>query len=218
MKTIAKFAVIASIAILAGCSKDEIVPEPVENNSASLKSQTVMDFKGTSEGHVTLISWSPPNPGVHKLFTGKGVITPIGMAKMTLDYTYVSLNLNPAAEYNGIILEGAYGVITAKNGDKIFYKLDVAATHPVLGNYGGTYKFEGWAPCPTIPGLQIPATAEILTTYCTITGGTGKFAGIKGHFKAWGSQWDIPLVYPPNLQFYSVPIPTVLNCEGTIWY
>jgi len=218
MKTIATMLVAVSIVMLAGCSKDETVPEPQDQSPSPLKANQTIVFKGNSGGQVTLVSWTPPVPGVHKLFTGRGVFTHLGMCKMTFDYTYVSLNLNPAAAFNGIVLEGASGVITAANGDQIFYKVDVTATHPLLGNYGGTYKFGGWVPYSYqgIPGFQIPSTCEILSTTCTITGGTGKFRQATGTLTAWGEQWNLPLVYPASLQSYSVPIPTNLYCEGII--
>lgn len=216
MKTLMITVISATLILFTACSKMDDQVNPVSNSSdKELKSAHNVPIKGESMGYATLVSWNG-GPAVHKAFEGTGNISHLGLCSMTLDFTYISLNLDPNASFNGIILPGASGVITAANGDKLFYTADFQGNDPYP--HCATYKFGGWTPYPPIPGLNLPTTNDIFPATCTLTGGTGRFENATGSFTYTGYQWDIPLQYPPTLQSYSVPVPTKLSMDGIINY
>jgi hypothetical protein len=199
--------------VVTSCNKTEEVSPVSKDDSGIVKSNpTPRPLSGWTEGECTFISGAYPNPVVHKLFTGQGIVSHFGNSTMTFDFSYITTNLNPAADSNGIVLAGAFGSIIGANGDQCNF-----VTVPV-GNvpapYVGTYKFGGWVPAPPLP-FYLPTTNEMFPATCNIIGGTGRFADASGTFQAWGIQWDIATGWPPD---YTIPIPTKFWLEGTIIY
>lgn len=220
MKNLLFVLTVVAAVILTSCSKDADEISPVSQQTKNqLKSSKLVPLKGSTEGFATLVSWTEPSPMVHKLFTGQGQLTHFGNSTMTFDFSYVTVNLDPTLPFNGIILFGASGTIKAANGDECYYTGDFA------GDYGpypyvGLYKFGDWVPSGLTPPYPpyLPTTNEVLPVNCTINGGTGRFEGATGTFKAWGIQWDLPLTFPPTLESYSIPTPTKFWCDGEINY
>ncbi|MCX6230286.1 MAG: hypothetical protein NTZ33_01965 [Bacteroidetes bacterium] len=224
MKKLFFILIAVAVVILSSCSKDadEMSPVSQQTKSSLKKSKlNLVPIKGSCVGTAALVSWTPPSPVVNKIITAQGQFSHCGNSTITLIFSYVTLNLTQSATFNGIMLNGATATIMAANGDKIYCNLNPMSTYGTFG-YCGTYKFGGWVPSGLIPSPPYPAflptTNEIFPMTATIAGGTGRFVNATGTFQCWGSQWDIPTIFPPTQASTAFPIPSKLECEGLINY
>lgn len=168
-----------ALMILAGCSKEEIQPDPLNTSDEVVLSNDDSDLKGAKARHgkhkyVPLkgyfevsvfnrkpVAFKPPTLGQE--IEGSGKMSHLGKTQVHMDQLWYPPALPPPAPPWTGTGEGT-GTFTAANGDLLFISYTADSDHPV----------------------GKPVT---VTYHCTIKGGTGRFENAKGSF-IWNGIFD----------------------------